>query len=354
MRIAPIVLLSLALSACDALQLNSTTATQASSIFASPSALSSGGTTAPQLSAAKYFAIQLQNVGQNGPIDVPFIALISASRYDVVTIDEITTYNGAAKLAQGQIVNQIHATPGATLSRKIALAYIDIGEAESYRTYFQSSWAIGSPTFLLAGDPNGFSNNFIVSYSDPRWQSIVFGSPGSLVDQALADGFDGVFLDNVTAYSYPAVVAVDRSAQSDMVTFVAAISTYAKSRNPNFLIVTNNGSGLTTDSRLIAAIDGDSEESLFYGNSASQQGDIQTDSGTRAATLTLVQRIQAVNKPVFSVDYATKSDDVQLAYAGAAANRLIEYVTTRSLSQLTTTPPSGLSPQSTRRSVDAH
>ncbi|HXF35362.1 MAG TPA: endo alpha-1,4 polygalactosaminidase, partial [Candidatus Acidoferrales bacterium] len=159
---------------------------------------------------------------------------------------------------------------------------------------------------------------------------------------------------NVTAYSYPAVVAVDRSAQSDMVTFVAAISTYAKSRNPNFLIVTNNGSGLTTDSRLIAAIDGDSEESLFYGNSASQQGDIQTDSGTRAATLTLVQRIQAVNKPVFSIDYATKSDDVQLAYAGAAANRLIEYVTTRSLSQLTTTPPSGLSPQSARRSVDAH
>jgi len=346
--------LALALSACNSLALNSSTAQSAISSInaaASPASSSTPGTAAATLANAKSFAIVLQNVGQNGTVDTPFIAAISLSRYDVVTIDEVNTSNSAIKLNAAAIVSQMHNTAGASVSRKIVLGYLDIGEAESYRSYWQPSWGPGSPSFILGVDPNGFASNYTVNYADPHWQALVFGSSTALIDQALADGFDGVFLDNVGAYQYPAVVAADRNAQSDMVTFITAISTYAKSKNPNFFIVTNTGSGLTNDSRFIAAIDADSEESLFYGSSPSQQSDIQTDSGARAATLAFLQRIQAVNKPVFSIDYATNPNNVQLAYAGGAANRLIEYVTTRNLSSLTTTPPPALSPSSAHRSV---
>ncbi len=348
----PVIAFALALSACNTLALNSSTATSALSSIASPNPAGTA-VSQPQLSSVKFFAIVLQNVGQNGstPVDVANIASIAQSRYDVVTIDEVTTSSLATKLPALPIVNSLHATAGADVSHKIVLAYIDLGEAENYRTYWQQSWTIGSPSFILGTDPNGFPNNFTVNYSDPGWKSVVFGSSGALIDQAIADGFDGVFLDNVGAYNYPAVSNADRNAQSDMVTFVAAISIYAKSKSPNFFIVTNNGAGLTNDSRFVAAIDADSEESLFYGSSPTQQGDIPADKGTQIATLTLLQRIQAVNKPVFSIDYATSSNNAQLAYAGGAANRLIEYVTTRALSQLTATPPSSLSPSSAHRSV---
>jgi len=353
MRCACLAALVLLLSACNMLTLNSGTANAPNSIFSSSAAPILTTATAGMLQAAKYFAIQLQNVGQNGTVDIPNISAISTSRYDVVAIDEITTSNSALKLNTVAIVNQIHATAGTALSHKILLAYVDIGEAENYRTYWQTAWTSSPPSFILGLDPNGFANNFTVDYADARWQSIVYGTPTSLVDQAMADGFDGVFLDNVAAYSYPAVVNADQSAQSDMVAFVSKISLYAKNKNPNFLIVTNGGAGLVNDPRFLAAIDADSEEGLFYGSSATQQGDIPTDGATRAATITLLERIQAMNKPVISIDYATKPDDVQLAYAGGAANRFIEYVTTRNLSQLTTTPPPALGQTSALRSVSA-
>jgi cysteinyl-tRNA synthetase len=348
------IALALALSACNTLALNSSTAQSViSTVTATSSPLPAGtpGAAAATLPNAKTFAIVLQNVGQNGTVDLVNVGPITNSRYDVVTLDEINTYNSALRLNQAAIVSQMHATAGATLSRKILLAYLDVGEAENVRTYWQPSWGVGAPSFILGADPNGYTNNFAVNYSDPRWQAVVFGSSAALVDQAIADGFDGAFLDNVGAYAYPSVVSADRNAQSDMVTFVAAISSYAKTKNPNFLIVTNDGAGLTNDSRFTAAIDADSEEALFYGSSPTQQGDIQTDSATRAATLTYVQRVQSVNKPVFSIDFATSPNDVQLAYAGGAANRLIEYVTTRSLAALTTTPPAALTPSSARRSL---
>lgn len=347
MRRAVPLALVLTLCACSGLPLNSSTASPVTTT--SPGNTTLSALTAPvALSNAKYFAIVLQNVGQNGPADSANIVTVSNSRYDIVTIDEVTTYNSPAKLSAVSIVNQMHATTGISGSRKIVLAYVDIGEAENTRLYWQPSWSVGTPSFILGLDPNGYPNNFIVNYSDPRWQQIVFGSPTALVDQAMADGFDGVFLDNVGAYNYPSVALVDRNAQTDMVSFVVALSAYAKNKNPNFVITANGGAALTNDSRLIPAIDADSEEALFYGSSSSQQGDIQTDSGTRDQALTYIQRIQSANKPVISIDFATNPQDVALAYAGGAANRLIEYVTTRSLNQLTTTP-SGVNSSSLSR-----
>ena len=341
---------ALALPACDMLALNSTTAQSLSQNFSSTASPGPAGTAAAVLGNAKSFAIVLQNVGQNGTVDLVNIGPITNSRYDVVTIDEVNTSNSALKLNAAAIVSQMHATAGATLSRKIVLAYLDVGEAENNRTYWQSSWGVGSPSFILGTDPNGLTNNFTVNYSDPRWQAVVFGSSAALIDQAIADGFDGALLDNVGAYAFQAVASADHSAQSDMVSFVAAISTYAKSKNPNFFIVANNGASLTNDSRFITAIDGDSERALFYGSSSSQQSDVPTDSGSRAAALTFIQRIQAVNKPVFSVDFAVSPNNVQLAYAGGAANRLIEYVTFN-LASLTLTPPSSLTPSSAHRAA---
>lgn len=345
MRRLAVFALALALGGCQAFSNLASTG----DILSPAGSVSS--TPAPALADVRYFAIVTTNVGENGAVDVGNITAIASSRYDLVVLGEVTTSSTTSKLSEPSIIAQLHATSGLSGAHKVVLAYLDIGEAENFRTYWEPTWTTGNPSFILGPDPNGYANLFAVNYTDQRWQSIVFGSAGALVDQALADGFDGAFLDNVDAYSFPNVQNVDHTAQADMMTFVAAISAYAKSRNPRFLIVVDGGAGLTSDSRLMPAIDADAEEGLFFSASPTQLGDITQDLGSRATTLTLLQSIQTAQKPVFSIDFALNPLDVQLAYAGGAANRLIEYVTTRDLAALTTSPPPALSPAGRLRRV---
>lgn len=88
---------------------------------------------------------------------------------------------------------------------RILLAYIDIGQAEDYRTYWENTWVaptateIGSPLFLLTIDPDGWTGNYPVAYWDTRWQDIWLGANG-LIEQIAGYGFDGIYLDWVEAY----------------------------------------------------------------------------------------------------------------------------------------------------------
>ena len=58
--------------------------------------------------------------------------------------------------------------------QRVLLAYIDIGQAEDYRTYWQNDWVaptttqIGIPDFLVTIDPDGWSGNYPVAYWDTR------------------------------------------------------------------------------------------------------------------------------------------------------------------------------------------
>ena len=49
----------------------------------------------------------------------------------------------------------------------------------------------GDPEWLDSVNPN-WDGNFKVRYSDPDWQSILFGGEGAYLDRILAAGFDGV------------------------------------------------------------------------------------------------------------------------------------------------------------------
>jgi cysteinyl-tRNA synthetase, unknown class len=357
---AALCALALLLPACNLLALNSA-ATSTLNGSTSPSSSSTASpllTGLTTLSTPCCFAIVLQNVGQNGAVDDTNITQISQSHFDLVTLDDVTTWNSGAttKLPESSIVTQMHNTPGQTLARKLVLAYIDVGEAESSRNYWQSSWTVGNPTFILGPDPNqspyGFSGKYAVNFTDQRWQAILFGSPTALVDQAMTDGFDGVFLDNLGTFVYPIVFNADHNAATDMVTLVAAISAYAKGKKPNFLVIGCGGSGLTADSRYASAVDGDAETGIFYTSSTSQLGDVQQDPAVKATLEVLLQRVQAANKAVISIDFASSISNAQFAYAGGAANHYIEYVTTSDLSKLTTNLPPTLTPSAKARRVN--
>ena len=74
------------------------------------------------------------------------------------------------------------------------LAYMNIGEAEDYRFYWQDGWRPGNPTWLDAENPD-WPGNYEVYHWDPGWQAII----SAYTDRLLSAGFDGAYLDIIDA-----------------------------------------------------------------------------------------------------------------------------------------------------------
>ena len=294
----------------------------------------------PNFTVPRTFAAVLQNVGENGPEDALRIDALASAPYDALLIDEIGTSSSAYATTQAAIVSRLHASAGSSLAHKLVYGYVNIGEAESFRAYWQPGWAPGSPSFVLSGlDPNGFAGDYPVNFASPAWQAIVFGTPASLIDRAIADGFDGVYLDWVMGYAFAPVILANPNAQSAMATFVSAIATYAKAKKPGFTIVAQNARELSTDSRYLQAVDAVLQEDLFFSNSVTQAGDIAQNGAVTAQLLMEFSQLRLAGKPIFSIDYATTAANATSAYTRARSAGVIEYVSDRALGALSSFPP---------------
>lgn len=84
---------------------------------------------------------------------------------------------------------------------RIVIAYMSIGESESYRYYWDDSWRMGSPEWLGAENPN-WEDNYKVRYWDEEWQALIYGDEGAYLDMILDAGFNGVYLDMIDAFEY--------------------------------------------------------------------------------------------------------------------------------------------------------
>ena len=74
-------------------------------------------------------------------LDLKTVDQIAASTYDMVVLDFIPSESNNTDFPMAEVNDKLHNTD----PPKLVLAYIDIGEAEEYRTYWQSGWSIGDP-----------------------------------------------------------------------------------------------------------------------------------------------------------------------------------------------------------------
>jgi cysteinyl-tRNA synthetase len=245
--------------------------------------------------------------------------------------------------------------------KRILLAYIDIGQAEDYRSYWKSNWLAptvtkrGSPDFLITIDPDGWSGNYPVAYWDPAWQKIWLG-PNGLIEKIADYGFDGVYLDWVEAYDDDKVreFADSRniSTENEMMLFIEKIRNKGKSINSKFLIVSQNAPYLLDANpafytSLIDAIA--TEDTWFYGKgdvpwNDSGAGDLHggdrhADDYSTANRIAQSKRFLEIGIPVFTVDYCISKKKAKQAYINSYKNGFIPLVTRVPLSQLTDTPP---------------
>jgi cysteinyl-tRNA synthetase len=214
-------------------------------------------------------------------------------------------------------------------SGKIVLAYFEIGAIEKYRPEWKSV-----PQDLMAGPVEGWPDEQYVFYWDERWWPTV----QSRVDQAVEAGFDGAYLDLITAYEeIPGTTLAAEERASRMVSLIVRISEYAKGRVPNFKIVPQNCPELFTwspwepqlNQRYINAIDGIGMESVYY-----LAHDKPAEKSWCRENRENAQAIRDAGKLVLGVDYAKKPESRAAAYEKQRKLGFVPYVSVVALDRI--------------------
>jgi cysteinyl-tRNA synthetase len=207
---------------------------------------------------------------------------------------------------------------------RIVLAYMSVGEAESYRSYWRWWWQLAPPSWL-GPENKDWRGNFAVRYWEPDWQRVIFEPAASALDRLtqgylpwrrpyieriLEAGFDGVYLDRVDAFykwsdEHP-------SAEDDMVAFVARLSAHSKRRRPGFLVVAQNAEELLERTEYRRVVDGIAKEDLVFG--VNGDGTRNAD-GEVSRSIRLLNRARADGLGVLVVEYL--SDPARQAEARA-------------------------------------
>jgi cysteinyl-tRNA synthetase len=218
-------------------------------------------------------------------------------------------------------------------SGKITLAYFEIGAIEDFRP----EWKL-VPEDLKAGPVEGWENEQYVRFWDQRWWPIVKGR----VDQAITAGYDGAYLDLITAYEEIPKTGLDSEERAKrMVDLIDRVSKYAKSKQRTFKIVAQNCPELYTWSYwepkpnqvYLRAIDGIAIESVFYlaHDKPANKGWCQENRQNATA-------IRSAGKLALGVDYAKKTKSIADAYKRQREIGFVPYVSVVALNKIIPEP----------------
>ena len=239
---------------------------------------------------------------------------------------------------------------------RCVIAYLSIGEAESYRPYWQKSWdpnhsgkpAPGAPAWLDTENPD-WKNNYRVRYWQSGWQQIM----RPVVEKTVSQGFDGMYLDIVDGfetYEYDPVKKdwidnrknpeTGNTYRQDMILWVGTLAKWAREKRPAFWVIPQNAPQLLADTSYRAIINGIGiEDALFSG--AKLRGEKQ-----QLATFKSLEPLQAEGKLVFLIDYPKEPVNKNLraeAFRIASAHGVVLLLTDRELATLGESTPA--SPQ---------
>ncbi len=264
------------------------------------------------------FAYQLQDVD---------IEEIGSSKYDLIIIDYSSDGSEEGEYTSSDLL--LMKTP----EDKLLLSYMSIGEAETYRFYWEENWDPNgdgvpdpsAPIWLDVENPE-WGENYKVKYWYQDWQDIIFGYNESYLDRIIAAGFDGCYLDIIDAYEY--YQDSFPNAEQDMMGFVGNLSSYAKSIRSDFLVFVQNSEQLLKNSAYFDSVDGIGREDVYYFDN--------TDTDTEEINeikLYLGLMISA-GKPVFIIDYPTRNSKIYDVYERSMNDGYIAYVGPRDLHKL--------------------
>lgn len=223
--------------------------------------------------------------------------------------------------------------------RKV-IAYLSIGEAEDYRPYWRKEWGskgkltAAAPAWLGSENPE-WKGNYRVKYWQAEWQQLMLAA----VDDAMERGFDGVYLDIVDGFEtfeQDGKKFIDnrvnpgtkQSYRRDMVDWVKMIAARARVKNPEAMVIPQNGSQLMAQADFVGVISAIGIEDLFT------NGDkIQSKAHTREVVADL-KGMLAAKKPILLIEYPKTAERRSLSKRLATENGFVWLETDRQLKTL--------------------
>ncbi|OQY39769.1 MAG: hypothetical protein B6226_01195 [Candidatus Cloacimonetes bacterium 4572_65] len=231
-------------------------------------------------------------------------------------------------------------------SGKIAISYISIGEAEDYRSYWQSNWNTNPPAWL--GDENPeWAGNYKVRYWHSAWQEIIY----SYLDNIIQQGFDGIYMDIIDAYWYWLEETQEEPlAAVYMIQFVESIRAYLDANGgEDMLIIPQNGEYIiwedsVTDEMKVSYLsvcDAIGIEDIFFTGDLDENNQYAPDTERLQV---LQDEYQTSGVVVLSVEYLTQQPLINQYTDVAQQYNFIPYCSVRDLDVLTNgitsiTPP---------------
>jgi cysteinyl-tRNA synthetase len=321
------------------------------------------------LANVEYWAYNIQNVDTQAQRDE-----LVGTHFDMYILELVVTEKGNEDFDMASLIQAIRSHNITTRNvDPLIIAYIDVGQVETWRWYYQNTWDIGNPEWIVGEDPNRWEGCQPVAYWYQDWENIVIYGYGaenrSMVGESLRVGFDGIYMDWVEAFSDENVVAKANTDGIDPATamfdFIEKIRTYARTTstnaNPNYLVIAQNASDLYDENptRYRKVIDAIALEGIWYDGTGGF--DDWTDptgynvltndlyAGYTEEVLGYLEPMKAY-MPIFCVEYAQDMNGETYASEVydtlAPAQGFIPYCSRRSLAQLSTTPyPKDYTPQ---------
>ncbi len=214
-------------------------------------------------------------------------------------------------------------------NKMIPIAYLSIGEAESYRYYWKENWldinddnqlTSKAPKWLGHTNPD-WEGNFKVRYWNPDWRDSIIKP---YLDKIIEQGFHGVYLDLIDGFEYwsdPETFDEEREVRMEndpfdneevaarrMIELVQWIAQYGRKHSPlgqGFLIIPQNGERILLyddDGSYLAAVSGIGVEDTWYSDNEKLPRSIV------GARLDYLKKFLEHGKRVLSVDYVDTGD----------------------------------------------
>ncbi len=290
---------------------------------------------------------------------------IVASTHDMVVLDFIPSEENNTDYPMAQVIDRLHNAP----HPKLVLAYIDVGQAEDFRTYWQPGWGVGDPEWIAGEDPDGWEGNYPVAFWWDDWQEIWIGPDGYL-QMILEMNFDGIYLDWVEAYSDENVLLIaDQDGvdpRQEMIWWVGSMAEFTRAQDPDFIVIAQNAAELAESDEYVESIDAIAQEQVWFDGSADNdppgdcplpRTDAELDTQAYRDSLSAdcrrqydqfpestlhvssesylhdLKRAQGKELIIFTVDYALEPENVEWVHRTSRAQGFVPFTSSRALDQ---------------------
>ncbi|KAB1070741.1 endo alpha-1,4 polygalactosaminidase [Methylobacterium planeticum] len=231
---------------------------------------------------------------------------VATSPFDVRVIDAYDE-NGSLWTSQ-----QVAKMGGGSADPHLLLGYFSIGEAETYRDYYDTI-----PKAAIGPENPQWEGNFEVAFWTSEWKAVAT----QYVDNLIKAGYDGAYFDVVDEYQTKWAQSQIADPAKAMADLVKSLADYAHAQNPNFKIWVNNAEELLQNDTYFNAVDGMFKENLYYNDNGEKQS-----AGETKSSLEFLNKMVAAGKDVIAIEYVSGSDKIADVHAQADRDGLGSYV----------------------------